>query len=1256
MLSLSAFSTVKITSSGTVTLQDQASINVNGDFLNYGNVDMANGSLVVFGEGNVNLFSHFNLDLLSLTVDKSSGTTTLYSYFIVHNNLILKNGIIDAYNARTNVLYQKKKKILSLSQKRTSPLKKLSDNLTVKRVRSADFLTLNSGTNIYRYNGSLNFSPLFNGDVNLFYYSAVNTGYEIPNDLSKLKKLNLNIQSGALNLTKDIKINELLKIENGSIETGSHTITMGEFAPIEGSPDDITGNIVGENLNFATSSYSNTTLGYQISDGNDLGNFYALLYKTPVQIGNHQSIKRMWKFYSENSPANRDFTFSWPSSADNHDTLPQLQVYNKIGSPNVWYSINQPTSVSSDPRQISISNPIAMNYFTVSDAIINTNTTSLDFGEVWVGNSSVKQFSLTNYQNESFSGTISFPSYISITQTSRDKSLIKINKNKEITRNEYSITLSANATINFNVTFSPTSAGNYEDNIDIQLSTNGNPAKRITFTGSAINPPDISVSPDSLETELAQNSTSTSSLSISNNGDDTLTYTASVQYTNRGSRSSTIDVYPANSNYSTGSCNASTKTENSLVKGHNDEDGWMKFDISSIPSDAVIDSVVFYGYVYDTNYPWWSVTPLEHDPVTTDANTLNADIVNEATSGYYLYRNEGSSYSTGWKQYTLGGNVVTDLTNAISQGWFAIGIATRDNSTSYYIDFHGWNETNKPYLKIFYHSNVMNWLTINNGSTYSNSLSSSATDNLTIGFDSSSLNDGTYHAKISISSNDPDESTVEIPVTLTVSTPNIAVSTTLLDYGTLEIGNTDTKSFTITNTGNGILTGQISTPTGYTVSEVTKNAFTNAKPTINIRNSLQFSISQGNTKTYNLVFEPSAEQSYNGNVVITNNSSSGTKYIEVRGTGVYVNISVEDTSYTKTLDINETTQDQMIISTTGQGTLTYTAKVVNPSRVRSSIDVHPLNSNKYTGSCNDSLITQNSLISAVGGNNSAGWMKFDVSAIPDDATIFNVELHAYVNNTHYPWWSVTPLSNDPQNTNADVLFNDITQEASNGYYLKSNESSSFGTGWKNYTLEGNIKNDLEASLTNDWFALGIASRDPNTNFFIDFDGWNETNPPYLSIEYAKSDEKWVLIDSVLTVQGTVTQANPDTLDLYFNSENLNYGDYTASISITSNDPNNSNVTIPITLHVIQNLQTPQNVSISATSSYITISWDDNGAPSYIVYASDTPNGTFTDVTNSGTFVTSRSRVSWRISATSQGIKKFYKIAASSQTTRFKISK
>ena len=164
-------------------------------------------------------------------------------------------------------------------------------------------------------------------------------------------------------------------------------------------------------------------------------------------------------------------------------------------------------------------------------------------------------------------------------------------------------------------------------------------------------------------------------------------------------------VMPQSADYWTGTTNGTDKTEVSYVKawggsGGNDQ-GWMKFDVSSIPAGAVITGITFHGYVTITNYPYWSITPMPIDPVTASG----ADIWNTAQAGSgqdvaYAYNNESSSFAPGWHEYTLEGTANEDLTSALSQGWFAVGIYERDGSDTYYLEFDGWAETNVPYLEV----------------------------------------------------------------------------------------------------------------------------------------------------------------------------------------------------------------------------------------------------------------------------------------------------------------------------------------------------------------------------------------------------------------------------------------------------------------------------------------------------------------------------------------------------------------------------
>ncbi|MCW8804166.1 MAG: T9SS type A sorting domain-containing protein, partial [Ignavibacteriaceae bacterium] len=138
------------------------------------------------------------------------------------------------------------------------------------------------------------------------------------------------------------------------------------------------------------------------------------------------------------------------------------------------------------------------------------------------------------------------------------------------------------------------------------------------------------------------------------------------------------------------------------------EDGWIVFDVSSFPSGTIFTSAEFFGYVNSTNWPYWSLTPMGTiNPITDPAATIKAYVeANSGSSTAYVYANESSSFTTGWHSWVPESNLLTDLQGSLSQGWFACGMDSRDNSATYYIEFDGWAETNVPYLEVIYQYTV----------------------------------------------------------------------------------------------------------------------------------------------------------------------------------------------------------------------------------------------------------------------------------------------------------------------------------------------------------------------------------------------------------------------------------------------------------------------------------------------------------------------------------------------------------------------
>jgi hypothetical protein len=277
-------------------------------------------------------------------------------------------------------------------------------------------------------------------------------------------------------------------------------------------------------------------------------------------------------------------------------------------------------------------------------------------------------------------------------------------------------------------------------------------------------------------------------------------------------------------------------------------------------------------------------------------------------------------------------------------------------------------------------------------------------------------------------------------------------------------------------------------------------------------------------------------------------------------------IDVNPMSFSQTLTPNSSLNKELTISNLGEADLNYTATVEYLGGNKSTATVYPLNANFNTGTTTSSSKTQTSFVKAYPPTESS-WMKFDVSNIPDGAIINSVEFHGYINANNWPWWSITPVSNDPITAAASALYTDINTEGSSGYYLFRNESGTLTNGWVTHILGGNVNTNLQAALLQNWFAIGIMERDANT-YYIGFDGWNEANKPYLVIDYTYVPPySWLKVNGLNNINGTVPGGNNQNITVTFNSTGLSIGTYNANIKITSNDTDEPMLTIPCTLNV-----------------------------------------------------------------------------------------
>jgi parallel beta-helix repeat protein len=160
----------------------------------------------------------------------------------------------------------------------------------------------------------------------------------------------------------------------------------------------------------------------------------------------------------------------------------------------------------------------------------------------------------------------------------------------------------------------------------------------------------------------------------------------------------------------------------------------------------------------------------------------------------------------------------------------------------------------------------------------------------------------------------------------------------------------------------------------------------------------------------------------------------------------------------------------------------------------------------------------------------------------------------------------------------------------------------------------------------------IIISDSTSRFFFKKTNENEKTYNYRT--------EWLSLE---TYSGTVYPDSTEDITVYFDATELNGGDYSKYLIITSNDPDEPEIVVPVNLSVGFVPDIPQNVTISVWNDSIHIIWDPvTGADSYKVYSSDNAFTGFTE-DMSGAF----DGTSWSAPITEE--KKFYYVTASGES-------
>ncbi|MEN6445824.1 MAG: S8 family serine peptidase [Candidatus Cloacimonas sp.] len=98
--------------------------------------------------------------------------------------------------------------------------------------------------------------------------------------------------------------------------------------------------------------------------------------------------------------------------------------------------------------------------------------------------------------------------------------------------------------------------------------------------------------------------------------------------------------------------------------------------------------------------------------------------------------------------------------------------------------------------------------------------------------------------------------------------PEITLNTTSLSFGNVLAGFQTSKTFNITNSGTGYLSGEITMPNGFYLSVNGEQL-----------NSMTYAINADSTSVFTVLFAPDSPGVYDGNIEISHNAESETRYI-----------------------------------------------------------------------------------------------------------------------------------------------------------------------------------------------------------------------------------------------------------------------------------------------------------------------------------------------------------------------------------------
>ncbi|MCD4736691.1 MAG: hypothetical protein K8R53_11650, partial [Bacteroidales bacterium] len=430
--------------------------------------------------------------------------------------------------------------------------------------------------------------------------------------------------------------------------------------------------------------------------------------------------------------------------------------------------------------------------------------------------------------------------------------------------------------------------------------------------------------------------------------------------------------------------------------------------------------------------------------------------------------------------------------------------------------------------------------------------------------------------------------------------PTLLVDPTSLDFGTVWVGNTNALQFTIENTGQGTLQGDITTPAGYSVVEITDGINPDPGPA---ENTITYSVPFLTTKVFEVTFAPVASQSYDDVIAITSNDPNNPSFdLQVLGTGVIgPDIDVNPMIFDVTLPPDGSTVELMTIDNLGDVGLEYNIVAFDTDFIGGKMEGYfdqammnkiaskPDNSNQTVES--DPSVTNNEefvlpMIKKFGDDSDGeeifgSWSSTWTGGNRDRGNIFHVTTATLLSEQRF-YLNIS--------ASTDLYFFVYEGAALSGNFTKiaENHIQNSGTGEQWYSSGSMIVN-LEAGkyyyIGTAWGASAEYGRGNESVPLPCSFGTLETGIPGIVAGYPPANTcnstytgfspyyQTIVTGPVFTwlvpnpTTGIVQSGQSEVIDLTFDATGLTEGTYTKDLIIYSNDPDEPAVTVPVTLTV-----------------------------------------------------------------------------------------